>query len=227
VADYRSGRVFVAGDAAHVHSPAGGQGMNTGMQDAFNLAWKLALVCQGTCPAEQLLDSYSTERSAIGEQVLKAAGRLTAVAVMKNHTAQAVRNLVAGFIFCLARVRRAMADTMSEVSVGYEHSPLNGPSAQGLGGPSPGERAAPVAGQAPVGAGNVPRFALFASPTEAVSALLREYKDLLESTVRPPFGDGGMWLVRPDGYVACTAKDGDVAVIAKYLRGLGRDIQAA
>ena len=48
VADYRSGRAFVAGDAAHVHSPAGGQGMNTGMQDAFNLAWKLALVCRGT-----------------------------------------------------------------------------------------------------------------------------------------------------------------------------------
>jgi 2-polyprenyl-6-methoxyphenol hydroxylase-like FAD-dependent oxidoreductase len=226
VADYRSSRVFVAGDAAHVHSPAGGQGMNTGMQDAFNLAWKLALVCRGTCPAEQLLDSYSTERSAIGEQVLKAAGRLTAVGVMKNHTAQVVRNLVAGFIFGLARVRRAMADTMSEVSVGYEHSPLNGPSTHGLGGPSPGERAAPVAEQAPVGAGNVPRFALFATPTEAVSGLLREHQDLLEPTVRPPFGEGGMWLVRPDGYVSCTAKAGDVAIIADYLRGLGRGIQA-
>ena len=227
VAHYRSGRVFVAGDAAHVHSPAGGQGMNTGMQDAINLAWKLALVCGGTCSAEQLLDSYSMERSAVGEQVLKAAGRLTAVGVMKNHTAQAVRNLVAGFVFGLAPIRRAMADTMSEVSVGYEHSQLNGPSAHGLGGPSPGKRATPVAGQVPVGSGNVPRFALFATPTEAVSGLLREHKNLLESTVRPPLGDGGMWLVRPDGYVACTAKDGDVAVIAEYLRGLGRDIPAA
>ena len=149
------------------------------------------------------------------------------MAVMKNHTAQAVRNLVAGFIFGLARVRRAMADTMSEVSVGYEQSQLNGPSAHGLGGPAPGERAAPVAGQAPVGAGNVPRFALFATSTEAVAGLLREHKDLLESTVRPPFSDGGMWLVRPDGYVACTAKDGDVATIADYLRGLGRSIETA
>src|SRR6202012_498980 len=52
VADYRSGRVFLAGDAAHVHSPAGGQGMNTGMQDAINLAWKLALVCHGAGGAE-------------------------------------------------------------------------------------------------------------------------------------------------------------------------------
>ena len=63
VANYRWGRVFLAGDAAHVHSPAGGQGMNTGMQDAFNLAWKLALVVRKTCD-EHLLDSYSPERSA-------------------------------------------------------------------------------------------------------------------------------------------------------------------
>jgi 2-polyprenyl-6-methoxyphenol hydroxylase-like FAD-dependent oxidoreductase len=74
VTHYRSGRVFVAGDAAHVHSPAGGQGMNTGMQDAINLAWKLALACRQACP-DALLDSYSIERSAVGEQVLKAAGR--------------------------------------------------------------------------------------------------------------------------------------------------------
>lgn len=58
VADYRAGRVFLAGDAAHVHSPAGGQGMNTGMQDACNLAWKLALVVHGI-GSENLLDSYS------------------------------------------------------------------------------------------------------------------------------------------------------------------------
>ena len=59
VADYRAGRVFLAGDAAHIHSPAGGQGMNTGMQDACNLAWKLALVCRGTAAPEPLLESYS------------------------------------------------------------------------------------------------------------------------------------------------------------------------
>ncbi len=74
VASYRWGRVFLAGDAAHVHSPAGGQGMNTGMQDAFNLAWKLALVVRETCD-EHLLDSYSPERSGVGDEVLKAAGQ--------------------------------------------------------------------------------------------------------------------------------------------------------
>ena len=70
VSDYRWGRAFLCGDAAHVHSPAGGQGMNTGMQDAFNLAWKLAAVVNGLSD-EKVLDSYSTERSEVGEHVLR------------------------------------------------------------------------------------------------------------------------------------------------------------
>ena len=77
VSEYRHGRAFLAGDAAHIHSPAGGQGMNTGMQDAINLAWKLALVYHGTCAPEPLLGSYSAERSAVGEQVVKGAGYAT------------------------------------------------------------------------------------------------------------------------------------------------------
>jgi hypothetical protein len=220
VAEYRSGRVFVAGDAAHVHSPAGGQGMNTGMQDAFNLAWKLALVCRGTCRADKLLESYSVERSAIGAQVLADAGRMTAVGVMKNHTAQAVRNLAAGFLLGLSPLRRVMADQMTEVSIGYSHSPLNGASVRGLDGPDPGERAVPVAGQTPVGAGREPRFALFAAPGNAVSGLLRDYAGVVEPAVRPPFGNGGVWLVRPDGYTACVAREADVSGIADYLREL-------
>src|SRR6202041_3505318 len=83
VSSYRWGCAFLVGDAAHVHSPAGGQGLNTGMQDAFNLAWKLALVIRKSC-AEHLLDSYSPERSAVGDQVLNLAGRLTAVGTLKN-----------------------------------------------------------------------------------------------------------------------------------------------
>src|SRR6201999_3381408 len=109
VRDYRSGRVFLAGDAAHIHSPAGGQGMNTGMQDAFNLAWKLALVCRGEA-SEQILKSYSVERSEVGEQVLKAAGQLTAVATLRNHTVQTLRNYAAQFLLGLKPVRDAMVD---------------------------------------------------------------------------------------------------------------------
>src|ERR1700761_3002996 len=71
VADYRTGRVFLAGDAAHVHSPAGGQGMNTGMHDAFNLAWKLSLVSRRMHDSELLLTSYNAERGAVARLVLE------------------------------------------------------------------------------------------------------------------------------------------------------------
>lgn len=66
---YRQGRVFIAGDAAHIHPPTGGQGMNTGIQDAYNLAWKLALVLDGAAP-EALLDSYEAERRPVGADVI-------------------------------------------------------------------------------------------------------------------------------------------------------------
>src|SRR5215469_11623047 len=68
-ASYRRGRVFIAGDAAHIHPPTGGQGMNTGIQDAYNLAWKLALVLEGAAP-ESLLDSYEAERRPVGAAVV-------------------------------------------------------------------------------------------------------------------------------------------------------------
>src|SRR5271165_2619916 len=119
VKNYRVGRVFLAGDAAHIHSPAGGQGMNTGMQDAFNLAWKLALVCHGTCPPEPLLDSYSAERSPVGDRVLRDAGRLTSLAVMKNPVAQTLRNLAAGFVLGLSTLRHGLEEKLAELSIGY------------------------------------------------------------------------------------------------------------
>ena len=132
VSSYRWGRIFLAGDAAHVHSPAGGQGMNTGMQDAFNLAWKLALAVRGECD-EHLLDSYSPERSKVGDEVLKAAGRLTTVRTMRNPVAQTVRNLVGHIMLGLAPVQHPFADTMTEVAIGYPDSPLNGASLSGAG----------------------------------------------------------------------------------------------
>ena len=140
VADYRSGQIFLLGDAAHVHSPAGGQGMNTGMQDAFNLAWKLALVIRNGC-GEHLLDSYSPERSAVGDEVLKQAGRLTAVGTLKNPVLQSIRNLVSHAMFGLSAVQHAFADSMTEVAIGYPNSPLNAHSTHGDDGPKPGDRA--------------------------------------------------------------------------------------
>jgi 2-polyprenyl-6-methoxyphenol hydroxylase-like FAD-dependent oxidoreductase len=69
-ADYRVGRVFLAGDAAHIHSPAGGQGLNLGLQDAFNLGWKLAEVIRGE-PGDDLLDTYQAERHPVAARVLQ------------------------------------------------------------------------------------------------------------------------------------------------------------
>ncbi len=222
VEHYRSGRVFLAGDAAHVHSPAGGQGMNTGMQDAFNLAWKLALVCRGRAAAELLLGSYSAERSAVGEQVLKSAGRLTSLALLRGDLRQSLRNHIASVIFGFAPIRNAMADAMTELSIEYPDSPLNGKASHFTEHPVPGERAPVREGDLPFGTGASPKFALCADlsePKAKISAdvLVGLYRGLLEEHIRGPFSEGGIWLVRPDGYVALSAGRDGYDEVAAYL----------
>jgi 2-polyprenyl-6-methoxyphenol hydroxylase-like FAD-dependent oxidoreductase len=137
VKEYRKGRVFLAGDAAHIHSPAGGQGMNTGMQDTWNLAWKLALVQAGRAHPS-LLDSYSPERSAVGEMVLRNASRLTWLATMRNPIIQFIRNQVVSLAGQTAGFRRFFTRTLAELTVHYPNSPLNGES--GIGWTSSGVR---------------------------------------------------------------------------------------
>jgi hypothetical protein len=127
VADYARGRCFLAGDAAHIHSPAGGQGMNTGMQDTYNLAWKLALVQAGRA-RPTLLDSYSQERSEVGEEVLRQAARLTWVAILRNPVGQFVRNQLLRFLGQRPAFRRTFARNLAEMTIHYPHSPLNGES---------------------------------------------------------------------------------------------------
>jgi 2-polyprenyl-6-methoxyphenol hydroxylase-like FAD-dependent oxidoreductase len=217
VAQYRWNRAFLLGDAAHVHSPAGGQGMNTGMQDAFNLAWKLAMVIRGSA-TEKLLDSYSVERSEVGDQVLKSAGRLTAIGTLRNPVLQNLRNVVGHALLGLTPVQHALANNMSEVSIGYPNSPLNGP-ALAPSGPKPGDRIAPVDGQKPVGSGDLPRFTLMAARTPATSDLVTKFSRVLDPDIRAPASPGGLWLVRPDGYVACSTTD--PRGIADYLGSLG------
>lgn len=192
--------------------------MNTGMQDAFNLAWKLALVIHEKCD-ERLLDSYSPERSWVGDEVLKLAGRLTAVATTKSPIFQTLRNAIGHLMLGLHPVQPVLADTMSEVALGYPHSPLNGPSLNGTG-PNAGERAVPAEGQVAVGSGDRPLFALFAEKTVAVADLIGRFEGLLDPVVRPPLHEGGIWLVRPDGYVACSSRD--VEVLANYVEAFVR-----
>ena len=220
VADYRAQRVFLAGDAAHVHSPAGGQGMNTGMHDAFNLAWKLSLASRGLCAAEPLLASYSPERSAVAKLVLEETGRTTAMALIKGEAKQTIRNHVAALVFGLTPVRHAMANTISEVSVGYPDSPLNRSCDFEHAGPAPGKRAPIHNGEPRVGEGSTPRFALFAAENDALASVVSEFADILEPTLRTPYDKSGLWLVRPDGYVALRAKSGHTEAVRNYLLGL-------
>lgn len=118
---YRHGRVFLAGDAAHIHSPVGAQGMNTGMQDAFNLAWKLALVVKGKA-SPRLLDSYDTEREQIGRALLKGTTIATRIALTRNPILAGLRTRLAPLVLSRDIVKRKVARVVTELSLSYKHS---------------------------------------------------------------------------------------------------------
>jgi len=140
---YQSGRVFLAGDAAHIHSPAGGQGMNTGIQDAANLAWKLALVCRGAAhPA--LLDTYEPERAPVGRWVLRFTDRAFTIATTRNPLLRQARTQVprlAPLALRFTAARAAAFRSISQLAISYRHSPAatGGPHAPRRG-PHPGDR---------------------------------------------------------------------------------------
>jgi 2-polyprenyl-6-methoxyphenol hydroxylase-like FAD-dependent oxidoreductase len=140
---YRSGHVFLAGDAAHVHSPAGAQGMNTGIQDAVNLGWKLALTCRGVSP-EALLDSYDAERRPVGEFVVRFTDRAFTIATSAHPLVRVVRSHLVPRVLPLAlrfRAGRRLAfRTVSQLGIRYRHSPAVQPAARRGPGPRPGDR---------------------------------------------------------------------------------------
>jgi hypothetical protein len=115
---YRVGRVFLAGDAAHCHSPAGGQGMNTGLQDAANLGWKLAAAVAGWGD-EALLDSYHAERHPVGHRVLISSGLLVRLALLRPWWARAGRNAIAPALLQIPAVADRIALTISGIGVRY------------------------------------------------------------------------------------------------------------
>ncbi|MFE9339423.1 FAD-dependent monooxygenase [Streptomyces sp. NPDC007063] len=115
---YRVGRVFLAGDAAHVHTPAGGQGMNTGLQDAANLGWKLARVAAGHA-ADALLDTYHSERHPVGTSVLRSSGGIIRLAMAKTPWARAVRGALATVLDTVGPARRAVTGRIS--GIGYRY----------------------------------------------------------------------------------------------------------
>src|SRR5215469_13775957 len=151
VSTLRKERVFLAGDAAHVHSPIGGQGMNTGIQDAFNLAWKLALVIKGKAD-DALLETYQDERLPIARQVLAGTDLSTRVLFANNQALRLLRNRVVIPLLKRDFVQRRIVLGISQLGITYRRSLLSrsahGPSSQQQGPrfwrrsvPGPGDRA--------------------------------------------------------------------------------------
>ncbi|MGF6954789.1 FAD-dependent monooxygenase [Paraburkholderia youngii] len=135
----RVGRIFLAGDAAHVHSPAGAQGMNTGIQEALNLGWKLARVIGGAAP-DRLLDTYHVERHPIEREVLRQTGFITQMAEAAHGPLKLLRERVMPVLAALGPLRDAARATISELSIQYRRSPLTLERVLD-GGPRAGERA--------------------------------------------------------------------------------------
>jgi len=228
---FRRGRLFVVGDAAHASSPAGGQGMNTGLQDATNLGWKLALAPTSTATAS-LLDSYDAERRPADEQVLALTHLLFWAESSTSRTAGLLRGRLAPWgapvLPFLLRRRRLVAEgarLLARLDVGYRGSAV---SATGdpprRGGPGPGDRL-PDATVTCEGRA-VRLHALTARP--GVHLLLdRDADDVAGAhplvhvhrlANRP---GAGVVAVRPDGHVGCTAADARDVALTGWLRRVG------
>jgi 2-polyprenyl-6-methoxyphenol hydroxylase-like FAD-dependent oxidoreductase len=126
VSDYRVGRVLLAGDAAHIHSPAGGQGMNTGLQDAANLSWRLALVAAGRLSVD-VLDSYQRERHPVGQRALRASGGLLHLVMVSNPMSRWARDHLGIAVARFRPTATRIAGRISGLDVryrtpGYAHS---------------------------------------------------------------------------------------------------------
>ncbi|MFG2723071.1 FAD-dependent monooxygenase [Streptomyces sp. NPDC048416] len=204
---YRVGRVFLAGDAAHVHSPAGGQGMNTGLQDAANLSWKLAAVLRGrTAEPEALLDSYEAERHPVGASVLRSSGALVRLAMAHSPLQRAVRSLAVGVLGAVRPAADKALGMISGIGIAYRAErgahPLTGKRAPDL--DLTGGRLYEMLRRAEFVL-VTPRDSRPVTPEGVVGAHWRS-------------GRGSTLLVRPDGYVAWASDRPDPAGLHAALR---------
>src|SRR3990167_3946759 len=117
----RHGNVFLLGDAAHIHSPVGGQGMNTGLQDAHNLAWKLALVIQGRV-GDRLLDSFQDERYPVIKEVVETTDRFTRFLLISNTVLLYFRKMMIKFMLSIPAINRYITRRMTQLNIRYRNS---------------------------------------------------------------------------------------------------------
>lgn len=194
---YRDGNIFFMGDAAHAHSPAGGQGMNTGMQDAINLAWKLSLTIKHNA-SKKLLDSYETERRPVAETLITNASKATNIMLSNNPLYRLVRKFIFPRLLGMKSFKAAMSTAIAEVNINYRKSPLV--SGSGQGNIKPGMRIAAL--HTPLKSKH-----LLIDATGDASGQLNNYQhmiDVVDPTQAPDELKNlkGYCLIRPDYYVA-------------------------
>jgi 2-polyprenyl-6-methoxyphenol hydroxylase-like FAD-dependent oxidoreductase len=200
---YRAGRVFLAGDAAHVHSPLGGQGMNTGIQDAMNLGWKLAAAVHGWA-APGLLDSYETERHRVGAQVLALTDAFNKLVLGRNPLRRLLQNVVIRTLLRFDATRTRLAGRFSGLGIAY-------PAGERHAHPWTGRRMPDVecVGGRLYELLRDGRFWL----VDTTGRVRDERVQVARSAPAP--GLPAVMLVRPDGYVAWASADrADVAAAA-------------
>jgi 2-polyprenyl-6-methoxyphenol hydroxylase-like FAD-dependent oxidoreductase len=137
---FRQGRVFLAGDAAHIHSPVGGQGMNIGIRDAFDLAWKLSLVLSNAASPE-LLDSYEAERKPVDEAVIRQTDRATRLVALHGSVTRFMRDHLMSLLTRVPFVAERIGEGVSGIGINYRHSPIVEDHPTGTTGPHAGDRA--------------------------------------------------------------------------------------
>ena len=138
---YRRGRILLAGDAAHIHSPLGGQGMNTGIGDAENLAWKLSLVVSGRAD-QRLLDTYEAERRPIAKGVLETTSSVTEVVIGQGRASRLLRDRIAVPLMNRGWLKNLITERASQLRVSYRHGPLGAGLSRFLPGLRAGDRVA-------------------------------------------------------------------------------------
>ncbi|KUM78380.1 FAD-dependent monooxygenase [Streptomyces curacoi] len=226
---YRSGSCFLAGDAAHIHSPAGGQGMNIGIQDALNLGWKIALVCRGAAP-EELLETYGIERAPVGRGVRRFTDRAFVIGTSPHPALRLARARLAPHVAPLAvratPLRRRVFRAVSELGIHYRRSPASTPGTRPpRRGPRAGDRLPdlPHGLQARIAA---PGWHLLLAgpphlwPDQRLAPLLTGRAGLI--TVhrlgdRSPWPDVAQGLVRPDGHLGYVARGAQLEGLRAYL----------
>jgi 2-polyprenyl-6-methoxyphenol hydroxylase-like FAD-dependent oxidoreductase len=219
---YRSGRVLLAGDAAHVCSPAEGHGMNSGLQDAFNLGWKLALVCHGDAdPA--LLDSYEAERRPVAERITASGDAVEGAQTLADAAQRLARDATLRATFADPDGRHHEALAEAELDIDYGDSPIV------LGTPwgdlRPGERLGDRLPQARRGTGHIAILvAAPSAPAPDTAAIAAAHPRLIDATVvvrSDGPGETALVVVRPDGHIGAVAPHDHRAALDEYAVRLG------